>query len=201
MKTSEKTDKILPKLFALKQKLQPVAKSAENPYFNSTYADLNAHIDAVEPLAQELKLYVSAAPMRDITTSVSYVETRITDVESGQWVAGELNLVLSKQDPQAVGSAVTYFRRYSLNALLNMKAVDDDGNAATFGQSKPAGKPATKSAAGSPATAEPTPAQTTTSAPAAKRSSFRTKKAVNGAAKTEAPVVNAQVGTGDGEWQ
>ena len=46
--------------------------------------------------------------------------------ESGQFITSHLDIPLVKKDPQAMGSAITYGRRYSLAAILNMAQIDDD---------------------------------------------------------------------------
>ena len=50
---------------------------------------------------------------------------------SGEWIASKLSIGLTKQDPQAIGSAISYARRYSLSAILGVSAEDDDAEAAT----------------------------------------------------------------------
>jgi len=49
---------------------------------------------------------------------------------SGEWLRGEFSIPIVKRDPQAVGSAITYCRRYTLQAILCIPSVDDDGEAA-----------------------------------------------------------------------
>ncbi|TWI45037.1 ERF superfamily protein [Pseudomonas duriflava] len=51
--------------------------------------------------------------------------------ESGQWIANTLLGPCSKLDPQGVGSAITYYRRYSLAAFAGIAQEDDDGSAAS----------------------------------------------------------------------
>jgi hypothetical protein len=46
---------------------------------------------------------------------------------SGQWISGEMPIVLSKTDPQSIGSALTYYRRYTLSAMIGIAPEDDDG--------------------------------------------------------------------------
>jgi hypothetical protein len=54
---------------------------------------------------------------------------------SGEWISTALHLPAVKADPQGIGSALTYARRYSLAAMLSVSAdEDDDGNAATHPQ-------------------------------------------------------------------
>ena len=50
--------------------------------------------------------------------------------ESGQWIAGELELKADKSGPQAQGSAITYARRYSYSAMIGLHQEDDDGEGA-----------------------------------------------------------------------
>ena len=59
------------------------------------------------------------------------VVTRLMHV-SGQWLENEFTLPMVKSDPQAAGSAITYARRYALQALFGIPAVDDDGEAAVL---------------------------------------------------------------------
>lgn len=134
MRMSEKVDKVLPKLLKVKAEMKAVSKSSDNPYFKSKYADLNSHVDVVEPLLQQNGLLLLQPVGSD--ERGDYVESVIIDAESGQLVASKMHLVLVKNDMQAVGSAVTYARRYTLGSLLTMKAEDDDGEGAVGRVSK-----------------------------------------------------------------
>ena len=51
--------------------------------------------------------------------------------ESGEWLSNSFTVQLSKQDAQGAGSAITYCRRYSLQAIAGIPSEDDDGNAAS----------------------------------------------------------------------
>ena len=61
------------------------------------------------------------------------VETVIMH-SSGEWISGEFMLKCSKNDPQGMGSAITYAKRYALKALGLMPDLDDDAEAAMFRQ-------------------------------------------------------------------
>ncbi len=52
--------------------------------------------------------------------------------ESGEWIAGTITMQASKDNPQAVGSALTYARRYSLMAIVGIASEDDDGTSASM---------------------------------------------------------------------
>lgn len=161
MKTSEQLDKVLPAIMAVKTKLQAVTKSANNPFFKSKYADLNTYLDEVEPLLEANEL-VLLQPVTVIETA--NIVSSIIMHKSGQFISSEMSVV-NAPDMQKLGSAITYARRYTLGALLSMKAEDDDGNGAV-------GKtPAPKAAATKPTPAKaaeltPAPTTTTTAAPA-----------------------------------
>ena len=60
------------------------------------------------------------------------LETRLIHAESGQWISSVTIIPLPKNDPQGMGSAITYARRYSLCAMLGIITEDDDGNAASI---------------------------------------------------------------------
>ena len=114
----------LQKLHKAKQSIKKVAKNAKNPHFKNNYADINALIDEVEPVLLENNLLL-LQPIED-----GYVFSRIVDIDSGEIVESCMKLP-EILDPQKIGSACTYFRRYTLVGLLCLQAVDDDSNMAT----------------------------------------------------------------------
>ena len=123
---SEQVDKVLPALVKAKSAIGKVAKGASNPFFKSKYADLPAILDVVEPALQENGLAL-LQPIVSDTVVTTFIH------ESGQYVSIEgQSLVAAKQnDPQAMGSAITYARRYSLSSALSINAdKDDDGEKA-----------------------------------------------------------------------
>ncbi len=129
MVTSASVDQILPALLSVKSKLEGVTKSSNNPYFKSKYADLNSHLDAVEPLLAQHGLALFQPISYDVVTGKNIVTSMIMH-SSGQFIKSEMSLMTKEEDMQKLGSAVTYARRYTLGSLLSMKAVDDDGEAA-----------------------------------------------------------------------
>lgn len=119
-----KPNNIYFKLWKAKQEIQSIKKNAKNPHFKNTYADINATIEAVEPILHKYNL-ILLQPIEN-----GDVVSRIIDAENGDTVESRLTLP-SIQDPQKVGSAVTYFRRYTLQSLLSLQAEDDDGSSAS----------------------------------------------------------------------
>lgn len=109
------------KLHLAKQEIGKVTKGKDNPFFKSKYADLNAILEATEPILLKYNLLLLQPIMN------GYVCTRIIDIESGEYVESSLLLPVVN-DPQKQIAGVTYFRRATLQSLLSLQAVDDDGN-------------------------------------------------------------------------
>jgi len=114
------------KLWKAKQEIGKVVKGNDNPFFKSKYADLNAILEAVEPTLHKYELIVLQPCLDNI------VETQIIDCESSDMVRSSL-ILPEISDPQKRIAAVTYFRRATLQSLLSLQAVDDDGNTARQG--------------------------------------------------------------------
>ncbi len=110
-------------------------KDSTNPFFKSNYADLGNVLAACrEPLSKnELAVIQTTEPHE---SGVVLITTLVHS--SGQWIRGKLRMTPTKNDPQGIGSTLTYARRYSYAAIVGVAQVDDDGNTATMGKSKPA---------------------------------------------------------------
>ena len=108
-------------------------KKATNPFFKSKYSDMNAVVDAVRIPFSENGLSYSQFPLFE--NGCVGVETILMH-DSGEWISSILMLPMTKQDPQAAGSAITYARRYSLQSIAGIPSEDDDGNS-TVKSSKP----------------------------------------------------------------
>lgn len=131
--------KLAAALVALQADLKPVDKSANNPFFHSSYAPLPEIMKAVQPLLAKHKLAVTQF-MTNIDGQ-SALRTILLH-ESGECIEDVVPLLLAKQDPQSQGSAVTYARRYGVMAVLGLVAdEDDDGNAASTPPATTASKP------------------------------------------------------------
>jgi hypothetical protein len=131
METKEQFEDFIPrpssiyiKLWKAKQKIGKVSKNAKNPHFKNNYADINALIDEVEPILLEFGLLL-IQPIDE-----GCVKTVIIDTDSGENLTSSMRLP-DIQDPQRIGSACTYYRRYTLQSLLSLQAVDDDANLAS----------------------------------------------------------------------
>ena len=115
---------ILSKLSLVKKEIGTLSKNASNPFFKSKYLDLGEILTNLEPLLETHKMLL-LQPISEDT-----VCTQIHDLESGQCVTSCIKLP-QLTDPQKIGSAITYYRRYSLQSLLALQTDDDDGNKAS----------------------------------------------------------------------
>jgi hypothetical protein len=111
-------------LLEAKKEIGKVSKNAKNPHFKNTYADINALIEAVEPILLSHGLIL----IQPITENK--VVTRLIHAESGTELTSEIDLPIGS-NPQQLGSAITYYRRYTLQSLLSLQAEDDDGQKAS----------------------------------------------------------------------
>jgi hypothetical protein len=126
-------------LLKVRDEMLPIKKKSDNPFFKSKYADLTTTIRALDPLFRKhgiLVLQGSQESYRD-NDVVLNITTELTHVKSGEYRISTLTLPLSKQDPQQLGSAVTYGRRYLWQLVAGAEVEDDDGNTAVFGSSAP----------------------------------------------------------------
>lgn len=104
-------------------------KDSKNPFFKSSYADLNSILGAVLPALHENNIAVLQPTVT--IEGKSYVKTILLH-ESGETLEGFTEIIFSKSnDAQAQGSGITYARRYGLQSLCGIGAEDDDGNYAS----------------------------------------------------------------------
>lgn len=112
------------KLLEVQKELGVVYKDSDNPFFKSKYADINAYIDAIKPVLSKHGL-VLIQPLTNVEGKPA-IETTVTDGDK-VLITGKMPLP-EIADPQKMGAAITYFRRYALQSLFVMKAEDNDGN-------------------------------------------------------------------------
>ena len=115
---------IYTKLLDAKKDIGKISKDSTNPFFKSRYFDINQLLEHVEPVLQNHGLLL-LQPIED-----QRVRSVIYDAETSENVCSEIHLE-DYSDPQKLGSAITYYRRYTLQSLLGLQAEDDDGNKAS----------------------------------------------------------------------
>lgn len=130
MNTSEQINELAAALAKAQAKIQAAKKDSQNPAFKSKYADLASVWDACREALTSNGLSVVQLPTDTAEPGrVALVTTLLHS--SGQWISGMVSTRIVKDDPQGVGSALTYLRRYALSAMVGVAPDDDDGNAAS----------------------------------------------------------------------
>ena len=127
IRTSESISELCTALAKAQADMGPATKGSSNPYFNSSYADLTSVIAAVNvPLSENGLSYVQFPSMDG--DGVVHLTTRLMH-SSGEYMEGTSSAKPKDRGPQAVGSVITYLRRYALQSVCGLGAADDDGNA------------------------------------------------------------------------
>ena len=124
MRTSDAIDQLSAALAAAQAEIRPALKDANNPAFNSKYADIGAVFEAARgPLA---KYGLSVVQMPEHSDdALLHLTTRICH-KSGQWIEGTMSIPVGKVNAHGYGSAITYARRYAYSAALGIVADEDD---------------------------------------------------------------------------
>lgn len=131
MKKSESIKQLAAALAIFHIKMDVIKKDQTNPFFKSTYASLSNILDAIKIPLAESDLSFSQHPMGEHGMSTILMH------KSGEWIGSHFTMKPIKNDPQGVGSCITYMRRYALAAILGLNIDDDDdGNQASGNSGK-----------------------------------------------------------------
>lgn len=128
---SESIEKLAAALSKAQASIMKADKDSKNPFFKSSYADLESVWDAIREPFTSNGLSVAQFPQG------AHGLVSILMHTSGQWMRAESSMKPVKDDPQGRGSCLTYMRRYSLQSIAGVCPSDDDGNAASRGGSQP----------------------------------------------------------------
>ena len=129
---------IYEKLLAFKAKNITLVKDTK--WFNYKYAELWQIQDKIEPILQELKLFVNHfTKWNSVYTKIVNVENPEEFIEShidiGKITTTKTlknwDIEIQEQDPQAVWAIITYYRRYNLVQMLDLQTEDDDASSAS----------------------------------------------------------------------
>lgn len=136
LQKSEKIDLLASALCDAQAEFSGVPMNCTNKFLGNKYADLGAIIQTVKPILAKHGLSVTqgaigGADFADMTTIG--VSTTLMH-KSGQWVETEIYMKVGdekgKSAAQVAGSVISYLRRYSIAAILNLYSDEDvDGNA------------------------------------------------------------------------
>lgn len=145
MQTSQSITKIASAFLKAQAEMGAAKKGESNPFFRSKYADLSSVLEACKNCLNDNGISILQPHVTDINTIngelVHYVETVLVH-ESGEFFSSRTKIEVSKKnDPQALGSAITYARRYGLMSMVSLPAEDDDGEGAMGRFSKTENKP------------------------------------------------------------
>lgn len=137
---NETGSQLVAALVKAQAKMENAKKDTDNAFFKSKYADLASVVDAIKPVCKEFGL-AYFQKFHDFEGGVA-IETIILHESGEQLSNGILRVPATKQDAQGYGSAITYSRRYSLQAAFGVAPEEDDGNAAVEAKKKAAEKKA-----------------------------------------------------------
>jgi hypothetical protein len=132
MQKSESIAELAKALAKAQGEMEPAKKGSENLYFRSRYADLSQVMEAIRKPLSSNGLAVSQLVQPDSESAA--VETILMH-ESGEWLSSIITLKPVKTDPQGMGSAITYARRYGLSAIVGLATEEDDDAEKAMGHS------------------------------------------------------------------
>lgn len=151
MNKSESIANLSMALVKFNGEVSAISKDAKNPQFRSEYVTLDKLIEITRPILQKQGLSVMQFPLTKDTGEIG-VQTMLLH-ETGEYIEGNPIFMTPQRmvkggqyevahDPQAAGSLISYLRRYSYQAILNLNTgEDDDANeAANAGGNEPIGK-------------------------------------------------------------
>jgi len=137
METSQEFKELAAAMLKFQTLVHPITKDATNPHFKKQYASLSGIKDTINDVLLECGLLVTQHPQPD-----GILETMIIHADSGQWMRSKIEMP-NQGGPQAVGSAITYARRYALSAILFLTTEDDDDGNSAQTKTQAAKQPAT----------------------------------------------------------
>lgn len=145
IKTSESISKISSALIKAQQEIKVAIYDATNPHFRSKYASLGSVVEACKEALNKNKIvFIQGSHSDKELPKMICVTTRLLH-ESGEYIEDTIAVPYVQDTPQALGSSLTYARRYGLSALLGIVSdEDDDGNSGSVEAPKPLDPPKPK---------------------------------------------------------
>lgn len=129
MLKSEQINELAAALAKAQGQIEGAKKSSSNPFFKSKYADLAECWNTCREALTANGISVIQMP-EEINENGRLNITTMLAHSSGQYISSTLTMTVTKLDPQAIGSAITYGRRYALAAMVGLAQEDDDGEKA-----------------------------------------------------------------------
>lgn len=130
MKSSESIKQIMSAIKAVQQGAEPVKKNTQGQVGTRQYqyANMVDTWETIKDLMNQNKLVVVQSPTTGESAVGMFFETTIYHTESGEWIREVMQMSLQRDDPQGIGAAITYYRRYMLTSMLGL-IPDDDNDA------------------------------------------------------------------------
>lgn len=130
MTTSQETTEIMKAIMNVQQGADPVRKEATGQVGSRQYkySNLVDTWETIKDLMKSNNLVVLQSPTTGDAGIGQYFETLIFHTDSGQWIREQMLMVLQRDDPQAIGAGITYYRRYMITSMLGL-IPDDDNDA------------------------------------------------------------------------
>lgn len=130
---SESITDLAQALINVQKLMTPAPKDGKNPFTKSNYATLNSVMESCRDILLDQGIWLTQLPVpapSELGQGYLGLLTKLTHAKTGQWQASLTVIPLPKSDPQGMGSAITYARRYALTSMLGMITEDDDGESA-----------------------------------------------------------------------
>lgn len=127
MEHSESIKELTKALSKVQGALKPAKRSGHNPFHKSHFVTMSDAIECAQSLLDANGLAVIQTA--DVVDGQTVLETTLSH-NSGEWIRGCLPLIITKNDPQAQGSAMTYAGRYSYMKIIGIAPEDDDAESA-----------------------------------------------------------------------
>lgn len=108
-----------------------IKKSKKNAFLGNSYFDINDILETVKPVLNKHGILLFQALTETASGGLGLATTLANADNPDQIIGFVAPLPPLDSNPQKAGSAITYFRRYALQALLALEAEDDDGNSAS----------------------------------------------------------------------
>lgn len=125
MNRSESIIELSKALAIFHKEVGKIGKDAKNPFFKSNYASLPHILDEIAEPLEKAGLVLTQFP------DGSGLTTMLIHANSGQYLEATYEMPVAKaNDPQALGSAISYARRYAVSSILSLKIEDDDAESA-----------------------------------------------------------------------
>lgn len=126
MERSDKITELAKALHKFHSLVGKIKKDAKNPFFKSNYASLSHILEEVSGPLQGSGLIITQWPNGTALTTI------LIHAESGEFMQSDYEMPVAKaNDPQALGSAISYARRYAVSSILSLNIDDDDANSAS----------------------------------------------------------------------